>query len=174
LKFSEEAGVIEIGQDFISSGAMSHSIGTILGILFILLSSLTASCTRYDLRNQHQSNGKLARLGPGPDSDTAKEFAKWVERVGKKYRLKQKFASNRSELVGDLDPSIAQPDLSGSFPGLKQYWDWGSVVSPATYIVVDQNGFGNFRGIWEAVNSIPNDIYRRYRITIQVNAGTYR
>lgn len=107
-----------------------------------------------------------------PDSDGAREFMQWIERVGKKHRMKQEFA--RNELVGEWDPSIAQPDLSGSFPGLKQYSDWDSVVSPATYIVVDQNGFGNFRSIWEAINSIPNDINRRTRITIQVNAGTYR
>jgi len=156
---------------------MSLPIGITLGLVFILVSPLTGTCTGRDVVGKRflQSSGKAAGLRPEPDPESAKEFAKWVERVGKKHRLKQEFASNRSELVGEpVDPSVAQPDLSGSFPGLKQYWDWGSVVSPLTYIVVDQNGFGNFRGVWEAINAIPNDIYRRYRVTIQVNAGTYR
>ena len=71
-------------------------------------------------------------------------------------------------------PGMAQPDLSTDFPGMKQYLDWESVVSPATYIVVDQNGFGNFWSINDALNSIPPNRYRQYRITIQVNAGVYR
>ncbi|KAG0630518.1 hypothetical protein M758_1G184100 [Ceratodon purpureus] len=158
---------------------MSRSFFIILGFL-LLFEPLSASCTRQLQESEVQSigeqGGKLGREG-GHGSE---EFARWVERVGQKHRLKleQQQAramqgENGSRLFGE-DPSLAPPDLSAMFPGLKQYSDWESVVSPGTYIVVDQSGFGNFRGIWEAIDSIPNDVSRQYRITIQVNAGTYR
>lgn len=134
---------------------MSLSIFAIF-LGFFLLSPLTVTCSRHhheNRRNQSlpQSNTKLAAVNPeGPDSQGAKEFSQWIARVGKKHRLKQQARARSGELVGELDPAL-QPDLSGSFPGLKQYYDWGSVVSPGTYIVVDQSGFGNFRAVWEAI-----------------------
>ncbi|CAM6075369.1 unnamed protein product [Sphagnum tenellum] len=70
--------------------------------------------------------------------------------------------------------NTVEPDLSQDFPGMKKYLDWQTVVSSSTYIVVDQNGGGDFRSINEAVNSIPRNKYRKYRITIQVNPGVYR
>ena len=153
---------------------MSLSLVTILVVLLLQpLSHVT--CTRHHEQRQRGGIGQLGSRDHG-----AGEFAKWVERVGKKHRLKlqqqearAKHRENGSELDVQ-DPSLAPPDLSAMFPGLKQYSDWESVVSPATYIVVDQDGLGNFRGVKEAIDSIPGDPSRRYRITIQVNAGTYR
>jgi hypothetical protein len=152
---------------------MALSFVAVLGFLLLFEPLFLVSCTKY-LRGEAQAMGKHVEGDYGHGSD---DFAKWVERVGQKHRLQQQVKAmrgkNGGELVGE-DPSFAPPDLSAMFPGLKQYSDWGSVVAPGTYIVVDQNGFGDFKGIWEAIDSIPNDPLRRYRITIQVNAGTYR
>lgn len=106
-------------------------------------------------------------LDPSPESQgAAAEYAEWIASV----RLKHQ--GRMQELEGE--PAMVQPDLSLDFPGMKQYMDWESVVTPATYIVVDQSGLGNFTTVNDAVNSIPRDRYRQYRITIQVNAGVYR
>lgn len=97
------------------------------------------------------------------------EYADWMASVRLKYEQKLR---NLDELVGE--PGMVQPDLSVDFPGMKQYVDWESVVTPSTYIVVDQNGLGNFLTVNDAINSIPRNRYRQYRITVQVNAGVYR
>lgn len=106
--------------------------------------------------------------------EAAAEYAEWIASVRLKHELKQKVRVPGS--VNELEgvPGMVQPDLSQDFPGMKQYLDWESVKTPATYIVVDKSGLGNFATVSDAVNSIPRDRYRQYRITIQVNAGVYR
>ncbi|XP_024372006.1 probable pectinesterase 53 [Physcomitrium patens] len=150
---------------------------TIIAILLVSFPP-TITCSRHRLDN-HQSTEQIADrqpLRPARDDLASGEFAKWVKRIGEKHMRKQAMrakAKNNPQLL-DLDPSTAEPDLSEIYPGMKQYLDWESVVSSATYIIVDQNGLGQFTGISAALDSIPSDIFRRYRITIQVNAGIYR
>jgi hypothetical protein len=128
--------------------------------VLIFLSPGSVSCRRLETLGETSPN-------PGPESQgAAAEYAQWIASV----RLKQQ--GRAQELEGE--PAMVQPDLSLDFPGMKQYMDWESVMTPATYIVVDQSGLGNFTTVNDAVNSIPRDRYRQYRITIQVNAGVYR
>ncbi|KAG0562476.1 hypothetical protein KC19_9G149500 [Ceratodon purpureus] len=80
-------------------------------------------------------------------------FMKWVGRVGERHELKRK-----GGVVADMT-----------------WLDWKSKqVTSKSYIVVDQNGGGDFRTITEAVDSIQRDMFRPYRITVQINSGFYR
>ncbi len=82
------------------------------------------------------------------------DFMAWVGRVGERHELKSK---------------------GGVVPGDMTWLDWkAKEVTSKSYIVVDQNGGGDFRNIIEAVDSIQRDMYRPYRITIQINPGFYR
>jgi len=129
--------------------------------VYILLSPATVTCSKEHLKGR----GLLAST---EEESPASAYANWIASVRLKHELKLKASS----LVGE--PGMVQPDLSLDFPGMKQYVDWESVVTPATYIIVDQTGLGNFLTLTDAINSIPRDRYRQYRITIQVNAGVYR
>lgn len=113
-------------------------------------------------------------LNSESQKSTAAEYREWIANMKLKHELKQKARVQGSVNEIEGEPGVVQPDLSLDFPGMKQYVDWESVVTPATYIVVDQNGLGNFMTVNDAVNSISKDRYRQYRITIQVNAGVYR
>lgn len=93
------------------------------------------------------------------------EYDDWIASVRFRHEARS---------TDELGDTMVQPDLSLDYPGMKQYVDWESILTPSTYIVVDQNGLGNFFTLNDAVNSIPRDRYRQYRITIQLNAGVYR
>lgn len=82
------------------------------------------------------------------------DFMAWVGRVGERLELKRK---------------------EGAVAGDMTWLDWKpKEVTSKSYIVVDQNGGGDFRTITEAVDSIQRDMYRPYRITVQINSGFYR
>lgn len=159
-------------------GARNHHVAamplisiSVVVILNLLSNPLGVSCTKHHIRSLQSNAKQQPALSPEAQKVAANEYANWVASVREKHDQRQA-AMSTNDLNGV--PGMAQPDLSTDFPGMKQYLDWESVVSPATYIVVDQNGFGNFWSINDALNSIPPNRYRQYRITIQVNAGVYR
>lgn len=130
---------------------------------YILLSASTVNCNKDHLRGLQSI--KWAPASTPTMKQAVAEYEDWIENVRMKHELKQKLADK---------PGMIQPDLTLDFPGMKQYTDWESVVTPSTYIVVDQNGIGDFISLSDAINSIPKNRYRQYRITIQLNAGVYR
>lgn len=171
-----------------SSRGCIHVRSTAVVVMIMLLAAsfpvYVESRRNHQKRHQHSGTKSTATIDLSADRQRTaviSEFKSWVDRVGAKVKRRQEAAARSAhELRRSSDSRIVagnntvEPDLSQDFPGMKKYLDWQTVVSSSTYIVVDQNGGGDFHSINEAVNSIPRNKYRKYRITIQVNPGVYR
>lgn len=101
------------------------------------------------------------------------DFMTWVARLRERQKFKQSGGSGyrTSEYIVDQPEDYAQWVTN---PSTMRWLDWKPVLTPKTFIIVDANGGGDFRTITEAIDSIPRDMFRPYRITVQVNAGVYR
>jgi pectinesterase len=93
-----------------------------------------------------------------PNEAEIADFEAWVAREGKSY-LEKKAA---------LEQIADKPTVDASSSTVRDSSYVGS-----TYIVVDQNGHGQFSTVQSAIDSIPKDQTRTTPITIQVNPGTY-
>lgn len=99
-------------------------------------------------------NYELKEKGPLKTAD----FEAWVSREGK-----------RAQLTKELAAAAAPQQKASTVRGVSSF---ASVVQ--TYIVVDQNGNGQFEKVQDAIDSITPDQTRTQRITIQVNPGYYK
>lgn len=123
-----------------------------LVLLSALCLQLTAEAGRASTEITKTKNVDLFRE---PNEAEISDFYSWVARVGQKFQLKKLAAAQQQT------PSAAatvQPAADGDIQ---------------TYIVVDQNGQGQFLTVQDAINSIEKNQKRTTRITIQINAGRY-
>lgn len=99
-------------------------------------------------------------------------FLSWVRRMGEIHRQKQLLLQRQSTTTTEEysgREGVRNPVAAMTWLDLKP-----TMVTPKTLIIVDQNGNGDFLTIAEAINSIPRNMYRPYRVTVQINAGVYR
>jgi len=108
---------------------------------------------------------EASRPAPREDDD----FMSWVRRMGEIHRQKQLLLQRQSTTSEEYS------GREGVRNSAMTWLDWKpTMVTPKTLIIVDQNGNGDFLTIAEAINSIPRNMYRPYRVTVQINAGVYR
>lgn len=110
--------------------------------------------------------------GHEPSKPEEDRFMSWVRKAGETHRKKQLLLQRQSstaEEYSGLD-GVRNPQAAMT------WLDWKPTVpvTPKTLIIDDQNGSGDFLTIAEAINSIPRNMYRAYRVTVQINAGVYR
>lgn len=125
------------------------------GLLFLSLALLACSveCSRpADVNRELKEDIDVRRT-----LKTA-EFDAWVSREGRRAQLKK-----------ELAPAAAAQQKASTVRG-----DSSFASAVQTYIVVDQNGYGQFAKVQDAIDSITTDQTRTQRITIQVNPGYYK
>ena len=120
------------------------------------------------LEGQEPSKPKAQR----EDDD---DFMSWVRRMGEIHRQKQLLLQRQSTTTTTEEEYSGREGVRNSVSAMT-WLDWKpTMVTPTkTLIIVDQNGNGDFLTIAEAINSIPRNMYRPYRVTVQINAGVYR
>ncbi|KAG6557411.1 hypothetical protein Mapa_000680 [Marchantia paleacea] len=120
-------------------------------LLSVLCLQLTAEAGRASTETTKTKNVDLFRE---PNEAEISDFYSWVARVGQKFQLKKLAAAKQTPSAA----ATVQPAADGDIQ---------------TYIVVDQNGQGQFYTVQDAINSIEKNQKRTTRVTIQINAGRY-
>jgi pectin methylesterase-like acyl-CoA thioesterase len=129
------------------------------GVLFLALAlfSTSAECSDKVVSREVTQVSKKDLFRPPKNNEIA-DFEAWIYREGKRAQLKKENAAAQHK--ASLQAKSATLENSSN-------------LDVQTWIVVDQNGYGQFTTVQEAINSIPVDQGRMTRITIQVNPGYY-
>lgn len=129
-------------------------------LLAVSVFSPSVECSRAEISRKLKAAENSPSFRPPNDAEIA-DFEAWVSREGKRAQLKRESAAAQQEKESTVEASSSS--LHGE-----------SSKDVQTYIVVDQNGNGQFSKVQDAIDSIEKDQQRTTRITIQINPGYYK
>jgi hypothetical protein len=129
------------------------------GALFLVVAlfATSAECSNKKVSREVTKDSKKV-LFRAPNNNEIADFEAWIYREGKRAQLKKENAAAQHKAALQAKSATLENN---------------SNLDVQTWIVVDQNGYGQYTTVQDAINSIPLDQDRTMRITIQVNPGYY-